>query len=61
VSLHVISFHHNSRGGSYKLHYFKWIITKVGFSSFLHRFLFITGCHDKGLINVKVTHETFQQ
>jgi hypothetical protein len=61
VSLDAIPFHHSLRGGSYKLHYFKWTITEVGFSSLLHRFLFIIGCHNKELIYVKVTHETFQQ
>ncbi len=61
MSLDAIAFHHSSRQGSSKLHYFKWTIIEVEFSSLLHRFLFIIGCHNKGLIYVKVTHEKFQQ
>jgi hypothetical protein len=36
-------------------------IIEVGFSSLLHIFVFIIGCHNKGLIYVRVTHDTFQQ
>ncbi len=61
MSFDAISFHHSSKGGICKLQYLKWTIIEVGFSSLLHRFLFIIGCHSKGLIYVRVTHETFQQ
>jgi len=61
VSFDAIPFHHSSRRGICKLHYLKWIVTEVGFSSLLHRFLLIIRCHNKGIIYVKVTNETFQQ
>jgi hypothetical protein len=49
------------RWGSCKLHYLKWTIIEVGLSSLWCRIFTIIQCHKKGLIYVKVTHETFQQ